>query len=316
MYLDTNKGATMVTEERVRLRSIPMSTRVLRSGAGAPVLLLHGSPDSAGEWVPLMEALGTECACFAPDLPGLGACDEPPPSFDYSRAACEGFIDDVLTALEVNQPVVFVVHDIGGVLGIPWARRHIDRILGVVITNTVIFEQFPWFGLGRTWARTDALGRLQASMIMWLLGLGGGRRFRKQFAEISPELSERDLDRVTREFALDPKSKRSTLRLFRQMVPHSYFTGVEAMVRELIAQVPVRVLWGRGDPYIPAHYADAFPGAERELLERAGHWVPISAVDRVAAAVKAVLAGERSRSGPERGNDPSLPRTAPLPQRT
>jgi len=40
----------MVTEEKVRLSGAQFSTRVLRSGSGSPVLLLHGSPDSAGEW--------------------------------------------------------------------------------------------------------------------------------------------------------------------------------------------------------------------------------------------------------------------------
>src|SRR5208283_1226749 len=84
----------MVSEERVRLRSLGFSTRVLRSGAGAPVLMLHGSPDAAGEWACVMEALGEGSACLAPDLPGLGQCDEPPASFDYSRSAMEAFLDE------------------------------------------------------------------------------------------------------------------------------------------------------------------------------------------------------------------------------
>jgi haloalkane dehalogenase len=279
----------MIAEERVRLPGVDMSTRVLRSGAGAPVLLLHGSPDSASEWRPVMEALGGACACFAPDLPGLGACDEPPPSFDFSRAACGAFVDELVAALGVRDRLVLAVHDIGGILGIPWAAKHVDRLRGVVITNTVVFEQFPWFPLGRIWGRTDTLGRALASALMAQLGWLGGRVFRAGFARISPELSAQDLDRVTREFALDAKSKRSTLRLFRRMIPRAYFEGYDAMVRDVIAQVPVRVVWGGHDPYIPGRYAHAFPGLEPELIERAGHWVPISAAARVARAIEAVL---------------------------
>ena len=52
----------MITEQRLELRSIPLTTRVLRSGEGPPVLLLHGSPDSASEWRPVMEALGSSAA--------------------------------------------------------------------------------------------------------------------------------------------------------------------------------------------------------------------------------------------------------------
>ncbi|MGO9063731.1 MAG: alpha/beta fold hydrolase [Myxococcaceae bacterium] len=280
----------MVTSERLRLANLSLSTRLLRSGAGAPVLLLHGSPDSAGEWRLAMEALDMQCACFAPDLPGLGECDEPPQAFDYSRLATNAFLDQLLLALGVREPLVLVVHDIGGAIGIPWAATHVDRIRGLVITNTVVFEQFPWFILAKIWARTGTIGRLVASALMCQFGWLGGRIFRRAFARISPELGERDLERITREFALDPKSKRCTLRLFRRMVPPAYFDGVDAMVSELIARVPVRVVWGRGDPYIPARYADAFAGAEREIVEDGGHWIPISAAERVAAAVRVVLA--------------------------
>jgi haloalkane dehalogenase len=278
-----------IIEARVTLPAIPLSTRVLRSGAGAPILCLHGSPDTASEWSPVMEALDGEYGCFAPDLPGLGACDEPPSSFDYSRAANDAFLDQLVDALAIDQPLVLVVHDIGGIYGIPWAAKRIDRIRGIVITNTVVFEHFPWFAMARLWARTDALGRSAAAALMWQFGWLGGRVFRAGFGRISPELDDADIDRMTREFARDPKSKRSTLRLFRRMVPPAYFEGVDASVRELIARVPVRVVWGRGDPYISARYADAFPGATVEMVENGGHWVPISAADRVAAAVKAVM---------------------------
>jgi pimeloyl-ACP methyl ester carboxylesterase len=284
----------MMTEERVRLPSLSLSTRVLRSGRGAPVLLLHGSPDTAAEWKLTIEALDNSCECLAPDLPGLGECDEPPPSFDYSRAATNTFLDDLLVALPVREPFVLVVHDIGGAIGIPWAAKHINRIRGVVITNTVVFERFRWFSLAKIWARSDPIGHLAASAVMWQMGWFGGRIFKRGFARISPELAERDVERITRGFAIDPKSKRCTLRLFQQMVRPAYFEGVDALVRGLIARVPVHVVWGRGDPYIPAQYADTFAGSALEIVEDGGHWIPISAADRVAAAVRSVLSGRQA----------------------
>jgi pimeloyl-ACP methyl ester carboxylesterase len=74
------------------------------------------------------------------------------------------------------------------------------------------------------------------------------------------------------------------------MVPPAYFRGVDAAVRELIARVPVRVVWGLGDPYIPRRYADAFVGAKLEIVDKGGHWIPITAAARVAAAVEAIVA--------------------------
>jgi len=235
-----------------------------------------------------MSALDGAYDCFAPDLPGLGTCEEPPGSFDYSRAAINAFLDELLTVLDIKEPLILVVHDVGGVMGIPWAAEHLDRIRGVVITNSVVFEKFPWFGVARAWAREDSWGRAQAALRMRLVGAAGGLLFRKAFGRISPELPAADLERMTREFAMDPKSKRSTLRLFRRMVPSAFFDGVDAMVARIVATVPTRIVWGRGDPYIPELYAHRFDGAHLTMLEHAGHWVPISSANEVAAAIRAV----------------------------
>ena len=277
-----------MVEKRVHLSSIPLTTRVLVSGAGSPVLLLHGSPDSASEWTRVMNALDGDRACFAPDLPGLGACEEPPETFDYSRAAINQFIDELVSALDIREPLILVVHDIGGVMGIPWAAEHLDRIRGVVITNSVVFERFPWFGVAKVWARSDPLGRAQAALRMRLVGAGGGFLFRRVFGRISPELPPADLERMTYEFAMNPAAKRSTLRLFRQMVPPEFFDGFDSMVARIVAKVPTRIVWGQGDPYIPERYANRFSGAQLTVQGRAGHWVPISSANEVAKAIKAL----------------------------
>src|SRR5262245_40217556 len=278
----------MISQRRIPLSSLSGSTRVLTSGTGVPVLLLHGSPDTADEWRNVMDALGRQCACYAPDLPGLGASDEPGSTFDYSRAACVAFLDELVAALEIDEPVVLVVHDIGGVVGIPWAAARPERMRGLVITNTVVFEDFRWFPLARLWSGRRGLGRAVGAAAMWQIGWFRGRLFRRAFARISPELGVADLDRMTQTFARDPKSRRATLRLFREMVPAEYFAGFGDMLRGLIGTVPVRVVWGRHDPYIPEAYAETFAPAPTEVLEGAGHWVPLSAPARVASAIGAV----------------------------
>src|SRR5206468_4251559 len=123
--------------------------------------------------------------------------------------------------------VVLVVHDIGGVFGVPWALERLDRLRGVVITNTVVFEGFPWFPVARAWGRVDWPGQWLARLRMAAIGPAGGALFRRVFGKLSPELSAEDLGRMTRELALNPVAKRSTLRLFRRMVRPEYFEGYD-----------------------------------------------------------------------------------------
>lgn len=284
---DDGRGELLA--KRVHLSAQGFATRLLIAGAGTPVLLLHGNPDCADEWRGVARELGGFGRCIAPDLPGFGESGEPPASFDFSRAAHESFLDAVLEAERVTEPLILVVHDIGGVFGVLWAAKHLSRVAGVVITNTVVFENFPWFPIARMWARRDPLGRARAKASMWLLGQAKGALFRRLFGRISPELTPAELARINQQFALDAKSKRSTLRLFPQMVAPEYFQGADAALRGLIARVPVRVVWGLHDPYIPDCYAERFAGAEVQKLANAGHWVPIAHAAEVAAAIRSLM---------------------------
>ena len=68
-----------VTRRRVRLADPPLAMRVLETGDGPPLVLVHGSGMSASTWAPLMPHLGTR-RLIAFDLPGFGCSD----AFDYS----------------------------------------------------------------------------------------------------------------------------------------------------------------------------------------------------------------------------------------
>ena len=274
-----------MNERRIPIASAGFSTRVLEDGAGPPVLMLHGSPDSASEWEPLATALAGRRRSIAPDLPGLGRCEEPPPAFEYTPEAHGRFIDDVLVAAGVNAPLTLVVHDIGGVFGLPWAAANVHRLTAVVITNTVAFAGFHWFAIARTWGARSLLGRARAGLGMWAIGRGDGRLFERIMHKQCPELSGEHLERMTHELALNPVAKRSSLRLFREMTRPDFFDGYAALLQRLAANVSVRVVWGEHDPFIPPRYASSFGAKSVDLVDSSGHWVALTDPARLAAAV-------------------------------
>ena len=55
---------------------------VTDAGAGTPVLLLHGFPESSREWAPVMTALSDRARLVAPDLRGAGETDAPNAGYD------------------------------------------------------------------------------------------------------------------------------------------------------------------------------------------------------------------------------------------
>jgi haloalkane dehalogenase len=277
-----------LTERLVTIPGLDLTTRVLERGAGPVALLLHGNPDNAEEWSPVMRALSGTHRCVAPDLPGYGKSPEPPPSFDWSVASQVAFVDGLLAALDLYEPVLLIVHDVGGVMGIAWAGARPHRVRALLITNTVAFAGFPWFAFARTWGDASWLGRIRARLGMAAIGLAGGRLFKRIFWQKSPELSEADVDRVVRSFALNPAAKATTLRQFPVMTLPTFFDDFAAMLERITKHVPTLVLWGSRDPYVPVAYAQRFASARVIVLPEAGHWVALTAAERLVAEARSL----------------------------
>ncbi|GIX19099.1 MAG: hypothetical protein KatS3mg120_0775 [Erythrobacter sp.] len=66
-----------------------------RCGKGPPLLMVHQSPRSSGEYEPLMQAWGAHFTCIAPDTPGFGQSDPLPgaPEIGDFAAALREFMD-------------------------------------------------------------------------------------------------------------------------------------------------------------------------------------------------------------------------------
>jgi pimeloyl-ACP methyl ester carboxylesterase len=272
-----SRSAPSPTRERfITLPNLALSTRILESGTGPVALLLHGNPDNAEQWLPVMGLLSGTHRCIAPDIPGYGKSAEPPMSFDYSLRAQMAFVDELLAVLGVTEPVLLIVHDVGGVMGIAWAGEHPDRLAGLLITNTAAFKDFKWFPIAKTWGNDSWLGRLRARAGMAVISAAGGRLFKKIFWAQSPQLSEAEVDRIVRSFALDPAAKNSTLRQFHQMIRPEFFASFENILKRVTKIVPTLVLWGDKDPYVSVEYAHRFGTARVIILPEAGHWVALT----------------------------------------
>jgi pimeloyl-ACP methyl ester carboxylesterase len=280
--------AADIRERRIVLPELGVSTRVLEAGAGPTVLLLHGNPDNADEWAPVIARLSQRHRCIAPDFPGYGKSPEPPASFSYSLADQKRFVDAILRAMAVTEPVLLVVHDTGGMVGTAWAAANLDRVRGMAITNTVAFEGFPWFPIARQWGDPALGGRLRSWLGMAALGLGKGALFRRLFARQCPQLGAEDLDRFVASFALNGDAKRTTLRQFRQFMRPGFFADFAAMRAAILGKAPCRVLWGGEDQFIPAQYAYSYGCKQVTILPHAGHWVALTAPDALAAEIEAL----------------------------
>ena len=250
---------------------------VRETGAGQPVLFLHGNPDSGYMWSGVIERMGGGFRCIAPDLPAFGRSGVPT-TFDPSLDGMANFLEEIGAAVGISAPVDLVGHDFGGIFGLAWAIRNPARVRRLVLTNTQFFPDYRWHILARIW-RTPVLGELSmATMNRAAFGLLMRRG--------SPSLSEAHL-RETYAW-VTPCMKRMVLRLYRATDPANFVawqTGFDRLMRG----VPSCVLWGDRDPYIEPRFADRFGAREVHHFAEYGHFLPVEAPGEVAGRLRAFL---------------------------
>ena len=111
----------------------------VETGAGAPVLFLHGNPTSSFLWRDVMAAMPGAGRLLAPDLIGCGDSDKLPDSGPdrYTIAEHARYLDAWIDTVIPNSKITLVIHDWGGALGFNWARRHPDRVAGIAYMETI-----------------------------------------------------------------------------------------------------------------------------------------------------------------------------------
>lgn len=104
------------TYERQRVAVLDTEISYIDTGAGDPVVFLHGNPTSSYLWrnvVPHVEGVGRG---LAPDLVGMGDSD-PAPNGSYRFTDHARYLDAWFETLGLTQNVTLVGHDWGSALG-------------------------------------------------------------------------------------------------------------------------------------------------------------------------------------------------------
>ena len=104
------------------------------SGAGRPILFLHGFPEFWFKWRVQLETFGNGHLCLAPDLRGFNLSDKPPRVEDYRARHVIEDLRLLLQHFDLDSAVV-VAHDWGGAVAWGLAALHPDCVEKLIIIN-------------------------------------------------------------------------------------------------------------------------------------------------------------------------------------
>src|SRR5262245_33293056 len=130
---------------RRRARVLDTDMVYVDVGAGDPVVFLHGNPTSSYLWRNVIPHVQPSSRCLAPDLIGMGDSGKAPAG-SYRFVDHARYLDAWFESLALSR-VTLVVHDWGSALGFHWARRHPERVRGLVymeaLVRPVTWDEWP-----------------------------------------------------------------------------------------------------------------------------------------------------------------------------
>lgn len=249
-------------------------------GAGAPVLLIHGSGPGVSAWANwrlVMPALAQHARVIAPDMVGFGYTERPQ-GFVYNMDAWVRQAVGLLDALGIERTDL-VGNSFGGGLSLALAIAHPERVRRLVLMGSAGVS-FPLTeGLDAVWGYTPSVENMRAIMDYFAFDQG---------------LMSDDLARLRFEASIRPGFQESFAAMFpapRQRWIEA-LASAEADIRALPHQA--LVIHGREDRVIPLSTSLTLSSwiqrSQLHVYGQCGHWTQIEHAARFARLVGDFLA--------------------------
>ena len=271
-----------------------------RSGAGEPVVLLHGWPGDRTDYRVLAPDLARDGNVVVPDLRGFGESDKHPahPAEQYSAAAQARSVAGLIRELALNRPVL-AGYDIGSRIAQTVAQEYPDLVRALIIAPPLpgvghrVLDQQPqrefWYqSFHQLPLAAELIDGAPAAVRAYL------SHFWSHWSGPSFTLSESDLDHLVEVYGM-PGAFTASIGWYQ--------SGAGAVARSPAEKapapddriaVPATVLWPEYDPLFPRAWADQveefFSDIAIRFVDEAGHFAPLEYPGEFAAAIRAALA--------------------------
>jgi pimeloyl-ACP methyl ester carboxylesterase len=268
-----------------------------RTGSGPTVLLLHGWPGDRTDYREVAPLVSAAADVIVPDLRGFGESDkhEADPAGQYNAAAQARSIIGLIDELALGRPVIGG-YDIGSRIAQAIARDRPDLVHGLVIAPPLpgigdrilapLAQREFWYQAFHNLELSTQLVDGQPDAVRAYL-----RHFWSHWSGPGYEPARDHLDHLVAVYG-PPGAFAASIAWYR--------SGAGSVAASLAEQVPAHrietpttVLWPEHDPLFPRGWSDRigefFAAAKLSWLDGAGHFSPLEAPDKFAAAIVAAV---------------------------
>jgi pimeloyl-ACP methyl ester carboxylesterase len=259
------------------IQSTGAQLHCVEAGAGSPVVLLHGIPESWRAWQHLIPVIANSgFRPIAPDLRGYGLSDKPQSVAAYRADLLAEDVEAVVLA-SGSRCAAVVGHSWGALAAWLFAMRHPDMLNRLVIMN--IPHPLRWVEALRTWRfwlRSPQMAFFQLPIVPeLLLGIRDSAVLRRSLTRDlggAGGFEANEIGDLIRDMSR-PGALTGALNYYRAFLRANPFRLGWTLG---VIDAPVLVIWGAQDRYFPVDLAQPpdswVPNVRVEVLQGAGHW--------------------------------------------
>ncbi|MFD9318795.1 alpha/beta fold hydrolase [Streptomyces sp. NPDC060053] len=252
--------------------------RYLKSGAGAPLVLLHTVRTQAEHYRLLLPLIADQYTVYALDLPGMGY-SEIVPGASYDEPAMRTGVERLLTELDLHD-VTLVGESMGAVLALTTAADLPERVRRVVAVNTYDFRD----GIARSslLARAVVSGVLAPGVGPVIAGVEPKPALRRI---LQGGLGDKSALRADYVDELLQVGRRPGYPTVARAVYQSLPSLIAARSRYPEVKAPVHLLYGEKDWSRPSDREanrKLLPAADFTQVPKAGHFIALERPDVLA----------------------------------
>jgi pimeloyl-ACP methyl ester carboxylesterase len=238
-----------------------------------PAVFVHGVPDTALVWRPLLRELGrADVLCLS--LPGFG--NTRPAGFSPDKESYAAWLVSELR--KIDGPIDLIGHDWGSLL----VTRAVSIAPGLVRSwsggGAPLDPDYAWHDTAQIWQTPGKGEELMAAFTPAL---------------VVPALAQQGVPEVLAgetAGAIDEEMKACILALYRSAtrVADDWFADLKAVA------APSLILWGEGDPYAAPRFGERLAnnvGGRFQLVAGAGHWYQLEQPAFVAEQLRSFWSG-------------------------
>jgi pimeloyl-ACP methyl ester carboxylesterase len=248
-----------------------------RAGSGPPVVFCHGTPFSSRVWSQYADALSTDFTVHLWDMPGYGESSKHPDHAVGFGAQARAFAA-LLEQWQLDRPHV-VAHDFGGAVSLRATLAENAKYESLMLVDVVAIPPSgsPFFQFVKRHPTTlDELPPYIHEAILRAYVSTASRR----------GLRDEELAELVAPWCTDAGHP----AFYRQIAQYDerFLAENERALKKLA--IPVKVLWGRDDAWIPPatgrRLAGLIPGASYVEVPEAGHLMQYDAPVALATALR------------------------------